>query len=363
MRALGRPVWQPLADRADRTDGTAAECARPLQGHFVVPTLIEIARLVDLEREIFGPVLHLLRYDRDALPALLAQINATGYGLTCGVHSRIDETVLQVAQTVRAGNLYVNRNVVGAVVGVQPFGGEGLSGTGPKAGGPLYLLRLLASCPADAAAAAVRSAGPAAAAPVRGFAADPRDADAAQALHALQAWADANGLAGLASLGERAAALSPALGWRTLAGPTGEANLYAVLPRDQVLCLAPAGAEGDTTRLAQLAAVLAVGSRALWPADASALRDRLPADVRERVALAQDWTADAVAFDAVLHAGPPDHLQAVLATLAARSGALIGVTPWSATTDALPLHRLVIERSLSLNTAAAGGNASLMSVG
>ena len=357
MRALGRPVWQPLAD------GAAAGCAQPLHGHFVLPTLIEIERLADLEREIFGPVLHLLRYDRDALPALLAQINATGYGLTCGVHSRIDETVVQVAQTVRAGNLYVNRNVVGAVVGVQPFGGEGLSGTGPKAGGPLYLLRLLASCPADAAAAAVRSAGPAAAAPVRGFAADPRDADAAQALRALQAWADANGLAGLAQLGERAAALSPALGWRTLAGPTGEANLYAVLPRDQVLCLAPAGAEGDAARLAQLAAVLAVGSRALWPADASALWHRLPADVRERVALAQDWTADAVVFDAVLHAGPPDHLQAVLATLAARRGAIIGVTPWSATTDALALHRLVIERSLSLNTAAAGGNASLMSIG
>ncbi|MBC7729569.1 MAG: hypothetical protein H7242_18550, partial [Microbacteriaceae bacterium] len=101
----------------------------------------------------------------------------------------------------------------------------------------------------------------------------------------------------------------------------------------------------------------------LWPADASALWQRLPADVRERVALAQDWTADAVDFDAVLHAGPPDHLQAVLVTLAARSGAIIGVTPWSATTDAWPLHRLVIERSLSLNTAAAGGNASLVSIG
>ena len=109
--------------------------------------------------------------------------------------------------------------------------------------------------------------------------------------------------------------------------------------------------------------MLAVGSRALWPADARALWDRLPADVRERVALAQDWTGDAATFDAVLHAGPADHLQAVLATLAARRGAIVGVTPWSATTDTLPLERLVIERSLSINTAAAGGNASLMSIG
>src|SRR6185436_14400251 len=103
---------------------------------------IEIARLAELEREVFGPVLHVLRYDREDLAALLGQINATGYGLTLGVHTRIDEIVAQVVEAAHAGNIYINRNVVGAVVGVQAFGGEGLSGTGPKAGGPHYLLRL-----------------------------------------------------------------------------------------------------------------------------------------------------------------------------------------------------------------------------
>jgi RHH-type proline utilization regulon transcriptional repressor/proline dehydrogenase/delta 1-pyrroline-5-carboxylate dehydrogenase len=377
MRALGRSVWQPLADGsgasaglgadadadADADAGSAAAQAPALRGHFIAPTLIEIEHLAELQREVFGPVLHLLRYDRDALPALLAQINATGYGLSCGVHTRIDETVVQVAQTVRAGNLYVNRNIVGAVVGVQPFGGEGLSGTGPKAGGPLYLLRLLAHGPADAAARAVAAAGTPAEAPVRGFALNPWQADAAPALMALKAWAQGQGRADLAQACDRAAAQSPVGAWRALPGPTGEANLYAVLPREQVLCLAPPGALGDAARLLQLAAVLAVGSRALWPSDARGLWQHLPADVRERVALAQDWTAAAVVFDAVLHAGPADHLRAVLATLAARRGAIVGITQLDLAAHELPLQRLVIERSLSINTAAAGGNASLMTIG
>ncbi len=379
MRALGRPVWQPLADAGLAADaaqtadaGDAADACRPpaagagpgaLKGCFVVPTLIEIERLADLQREVFGPVLHLLRYDRDALPALLADINATGYGLTCGVHTRIDETVALVAQTVQAGNLYVNRNQVGAVVGVQPFGGEGLSGTGPKAGGPLYLLRLLAHCPAGAAVAAVAAAGVPATAPVRGLAADLRDADAGQALQALQVWALGQGLAELAQCCERAARQSPSGPWRALPGPTGEANLYALLPRQQVLCLAPAGPAGDAARLAHLAAVLAVDSRALWPADSRALCDRLPVAVRERIVLAQDWTGDAAAFDAVLHAGTADDLRAVLARLATRRGAIVGVIPLAGANDQLPLHRLVIERALSINTAAAGGNASLMTIG
>lgn len=102
------------------------------------------------EKEVFGPVLHVVRYNRNELDKLVEQINASGYGLTLGVHTRIDETIARVTGSAKVGNLYVNRNMVGAVVGVQPFGGEGLSGTGPKAGGPLYLYRLLSSRPQDA---------------------------------------------------------------------------------------------------------------------------------------------------------------------------------------------------------------------
>ncbi|MGH7088731.1 MAG: L-glutamate gamma-semialdehyde dehydrogenase, partial [Stellaceae bacterium] len=110
-------------------------------GSFFAPRAFEIASLSLLHGEVFGPILHVVRWAGDRLDQVLDAIEATGYGLTLGVHSRIDETARYVEARARAGNIYVNRSMIGAVVGVQPFGGEGLSGTGPKAGGPYYLHR------------------------------------------------------------------------------------------------------------------------------------------------------------------------------------------------------------------------------
>lgn len=115
-----------------------SECAA---GTFFAPRAFEIESIAQLEREVFGPVLHVLRYRADELDAVIDDINATGYGLTVGLHSRIDTTIDYIHSRLKIGNTYVNRNQIGAVVGVQPFGGEGLSGTGPKAGGPRYLHR------------------------------------------------------------------------------------------------------------------------------------------------------------------------------------------------------------------------------
>jgi len=112
-------------------------------GTFVAPHLFQIDKLDDLDNEIFGPVLHIIRYKADDLKAVSEQINNSGYGLTLGVHSRIKTTQTYFADHIRAGNVYINRNMIGAVVGVQPFGGQGLSGTGPKAGGPHYLNRFV----------------------------------------------------------------------------------------------------------------------------------------------------------------------------------------------------------------------------
>jgi RHH-type proline utilization regulon transcriptional repressor/proline dehydrogenase/delta 1-pyrroline-5-carboxylate dehydrogenase len=355
MAARGHDVWRlPLEVNDD--DGAPA-------GIFVAPTVIEIERIDELQREVFGPVLHVLRYARDELPAVLEAVNATGYGLTQGAHTRIDETVAQVLAASRAGNVYVNRNVVGAVVGVQPFGGEGLSGTGPKAGGPLYLLRLLAERPAQAARLAVARAGQASLPPVRGLATEPLAASrGGDALDALRAWAMAQGQALLVAHCDRAAAESPVGIWHALPGPTGEVNLYAVLPRETVLCLAGEGAAGDADRLAQLAAVLAVGSRALWPASAQALRERLPADVRECIALAQDWQAPNAHFDAVLLHGDAAARLATGQALAARPGPIVGLAALARGRAQVPLERVIVERALSINTAAAGGNASLMTL-
>lgn len=111
-------------------------------GYFMPPTAIAIDDINVLEKEVFGPVLHVIKYKRKALNEVISQINKTGYGLTLGIHSRINQTVEYIRQRIHVGNCYVNRNMIGAVVGLQPFGGEGLSGTGPKAGGPHYLQRL-----------------------------------------------------------------------------------------------------------------------------------------------------------------------------------------------------------------------------
>ncbi|PJD93567.1 MAG: bifunctional proline dehydrogenase/L-glutamate gamma-semialdehyde dehydrogenase [Legionella sp.] len=111
-------------------------------GYFMPPTAIAIDHISTLEKEVFGPVLHVISYKREHLDQVIEQINQTGYGLTLGIHSRLNSTVDYIRHRVKVGNCYVNRNIVGAVVGLQPFGGEGLSGTGPKAGGPHYLPRL-----------------------------------------------------------------------------------------------------------------------------------------------------------------------------------------------------------------------------
>jgi len=111
--------------------------------HLVAPVIFELQRVADLKEEVFGPVLHVVRWSGAVAP-LVQEINALGYGLTLGVQTRIDGRAERIADGARAGNVYVNRNMIGAVVGVQPFGGEGLSGTGPKAGGPHYLYRFCA---------------------------------------------------------------------------------------------------------------------------------------------------------------------------------------------------------------------------
>ncbi|WP_331842634.1 trifunctional transcriptional regulator/proline dehydrogenase/L-glutamate gamma-semialdehyde dehydrogenase [Pantoea agglomerans] len=320
-------------------------------GTFVKPTLIELGQVSDLDKEIFGPVLHVVRFTRNNLPQLVEQINASGYGLTLGVHTRIDETIAQVTANARVGNLYVNRNMVGAVVGVQPFGGEGLSGTGPKAGGPLYLYRLLAHRPDSALRLTFD----------RQDAERPADSTLRQSLLAphlaLSNWAKDK--PELAELCQHYGDLAQAGVVRLLPGPTGERNTFSLLPRDQVLCLA----DNEQDALIQLAAVTSVGSKALWQDDElhRTLLASLPDAVKARITLARDPLA--AEFDAVIYHGDADQLRTLCEQIAAREGAIVSVQGFARGETNLLLERLLIERSLSVNTAAAGGNASLMTIG
>ncbi|ALB66349.1 trifunctional transcriptional regulator/proline dehydrogenase/L-glutamate gamma-semialdehyde dehydrogenase [Cronobacter dublinensis] len=346
MRAKGRKVFQAVRDNS--------QDAREWQtGTFVTPTLIELESFDEMKKEVFGPVLHVVRYNRNNLAGLIEQINKAGYGLTLGVHTRIDETIAQVTGSAHVGNLYVNRNMVGAVVGVQPFGGEGLSGTGPKAGGPLYLYRLLASRPEAAVQTTLERH-------------DARYAQDAQVKtlitrphQALTEWAA--GRPELRALCEHYLTLSQSGVQRTLPGPTGERNTYTLLPRERVLCLA----DNEQDLLVQLAAVTSAGSRVLWPDESlqRTLAKQLPAAVNAIIDFAKQDVLFSQSFDAVIYHGDSDQLRALCEKVAAREGAIVSVQGFGRGETNLLLERLWLERSLSVNTAAAGGNASLMTIG
>ena len=291
---------------------------------FVPPTIIEIGAIADVEREVFGPVLHVLRYRRDDLPVLIDAINATGYGLTFGLHTRLDETVAEVTARVKAGNLYVNRNVIGAIVGVQPFGGRGLSGTGPKAGGPLYLGRLVGTAPV-----AIQPMG-AAGTPLAEFA----------------AWLDAQGEVRAAEAARRYGAASALGVERELPGPVGERNLYALHPRGRIL-MRPVTVAGLYD---QMAAVLATGNRGRL--DGMALPHGLPPRVAAAFApdAAEPLAAALVEGDAV----------PVAEELAVLDGPIVPLLAMGE--SGYPIELLLEEVSISINTTAAGGNASLMTI-
>ncbi len=217
-------------ERARAEARVLRELSVPARGTFVGPTLIELSGIADLEREVFGPVLHVVRFAAGRLDAVVDAINATGYGLTFGLQTRIDDRVQAMTDRVRAGNIYVNRNQIGAIVGSQPFGGEGLSGTGPKAGGPHYLARFCQS-------GAIRT--------------DDRWTSPMQTLPAAQT----------------GTAVPPDL---SLPGPTGESNLLTLHARAPLLCLGP----GSDAAAEQARAVRDLGGTAIV-ADGELAPDRV----------------------------------------------------------------------------------------
>ncbi|WP_242224697.1 trifunctional transcriptional regulator/proline dehydrogenase/L-glutamate gamma-semialdehyde dehydrogenase [Shinella zoogloeoides] len=332
MRELGNKVEQlPLS--AGTENGT-----------FVPPTIIELKTLSDLKREVFGPVLHVIRFRRADLDRLIDDINASGYGLTFGLHTRLDETIAHVVSRIKVGNIYVNRNIIGAVVGVQPFGGRGLSGTGPKAGGPLYIGRLVQKAPVPPQQDSVHT--------------DP-------ALRDFITWLDHKGKAAEGATA-RGFANRSALGLeRELPGPVGERNIYALHPRGRIL-LVP---KTEAGLLRQVAAALATGNQividsvdALKPVLAD-----LPASVAARLSWTADWAKDSP-FAGALVEGEAEDVQRVNRKIAALPGPLVLVqaaTTAELTSDpeAYCLNWLLEEVSTSINTAAAGGNASLMAIG
>lgn len=288
-----------IADHIDkaRAEGRViAEMTAPTEGTFIPPTMIRIDSISDLEREIFGPVLHIATFKSTQLNKVIDDINATGYGLTFGLQTRIDDRVQHVSERIEAGNIYVNRNQIGAIVGSQPFGGEGLSGTGPKAGGPNYLLRF--DVP------------------------DMKSVD--------EKWEGTQ--SALPKLPDHIGAVFDTI---TLPGPTGETNRLSSMPRPALLCMGP----GKVTATEQARAVSALGGDTLeltGQIDVAAL-------------------ADGPSYGGILWWGDEETARAIEQALAKRTGPIVPLIRGLPDTA-----HVRAERHLCVDTTASGGNAKLL---
>ncbi len=269
-----------------------------LRGTFIGPTVIRVSGVAQMPREIFGPVLHIATFKASQIGAVVQAVNATGYGLTFGLHTRIDDRVQEVVEALRVGNIYVNRNQIGAVVGSQPFGGEGLSGTGPKAGGPHYLLRFTV--------AAVPEAEP------------------DSVITAPETVRRALGASGAA----------PALTVLDLPGPTGESNRLTSHSRAPLLCLGP----GVAAALAQAEAIRSLGGQAV-----------------EAPGLVPDALGHLTGFSGAIWWGDAQTAREIVQTLAARKGPILPLI-----TDLPDAGHAVLERHTCIDTTASGGNAQLL---
>jgi len=282
----------------------------PDAGHFVPPTVIRLNSIAELAEEIFGPVLHVVTFDADEIDSVVDAVNETGYGLTFGLHTRIDDRVEQVTERLNVGNIYVNRNQIGAVVGSQPFGGEGLSGTGPKAGGPSYVARFTRPdrfhLPADDGTTI--------------------SADKVQAAI------------------NSAPKVRTQISTASLPGPTGESNRLSTYGRGVVLCLGP------TAMLARQQAKVAKEAGCTPICIVPGAEDGLDGVVQP------DVLTKLENFAAVIYAG--ENAQDYREALAAREGAII---PLLCENDLE--ERLRLERHICIDTTAAGGNASLLAQG
>ena len=287
----------------------------PHEGNFVGPAVISVAGIEGLGKEVFGPVLHIATFKSGEIDRVVHDINASGYGLTFGLHTRIDQRVEALTTSLRVGNIYINRNQIGAIVGSQPFGGEGLSGTGPKAGGPHYLKRFTQITAASHLKYKIQG---------EVLSLD----DVQTGLGALESPKDI------------------ALDTREMRGPTGESNRLSTYGRGTILCLGP------TLVAAQTQAEIATqaGCVPLIICDGASKAEGLSGHLNFEDLI------DLQGFDGVAFWANREDMRRLRKALAARKGAILPIFD-----DMDMEERCVLERHISIDTTAAGGNVSLLS--
>ena len=318
----------------------------PEQGFFVSPTVIKLEGIHELEEEIFGPILHVATFKADEIDQVINQINAKGFGLSFGLHTRMDKQIERIVKRVKAGNIYINRNQIGAIVGSQPFGGEGLSGTGPKAGGPHYVRRFMKSAPM---AQIEVYATPTVSASQLQHAIETMDAKEKEGGQALDLPKQLQPL-----FGELPATLAATA--KEMPGPTGELNRLSFHPRGVVLCLGPDlenafKQAGIALSQGNSVVVVAPGAEQYFAAVIAEGVDVIAVD-----GLLQPEALESVnGFAAVTSSATQSTLSGYRLALSQRQGALLPLI-----TELDAPERFVIERHLCVDTTAAGGNASLI---
>ena len=326
----------------------------PNDGSYVSPAVVEVGGIEDLEREIFGPILHVATFKARDIDKVVDSINNRGYGLTFGLHTRIDDRVQQIVERIHVGNVYVNRNQIGAIVGSQPFGGEGLSGTGPKAGGPQYVARFRRTASAESHDA---PKGEALSLKKLQSAIDGLDArNWSMRTNRVEVLRKA--LSGKSGVIRKALAETAALDMtpQTLPGPTGESNRLAMYPKGPVLCLGPT----LDIAVAQAVQALGVGCPAVIVA-AGAEQAIQPLKAAGVPVTALEGCIEAKALSelkgiaAVAATGASEWTRELRLALAERDGAIVSLE-----TQTISPERYVVERHLCIDTTAAGGNASLL---
>lgn len=342
---IDRKAQQVLLEHIESMRKTARMCyqtklqAECEEGIFVAPTVFEIGSITELKREVFGPVVHIIRFEGKDLDAVINEINSSGYGLTQGLHSRLEETAAKVYNRIKAGNIYINRNTVGAVVGVQPFGGEGLSGTGPKAGGPLYLYRLVNTQVQPQSQLSKK---------VVNFSLVDNFVNCLNQLDL-----NAEQVAALTNLAAELKQHSPLTEQVNLPGPTGERNFMLFAARGYVGCLA----NSLYDYCVQVIHAYATGNQVIMPVDGVA--DALGSHLPKSSYYSHDLTTVNLIHAVLVSADYTDIAKFKL-DLAKRDSLLTHILP--AANGGYNLHLLVTERTVSINVTATGGNVQLMSI-
>ncbi|MCV2528589.1 MAG: trifunctional transcriptional regulator/proline dehydrogenase/L-glutamate gamma-semialdehyde dehydrogenase [Candidatus Lightella neohaematopini] len=319
-------------------------------GSFVTPTIIELDSVDQLNKEIFGPVLHIIRYDKNELNNIIKQINCNGYGLTFGLQTRIEYTTNNIVKYINAGNCYINRNIIGAVVGVQPFGGEKLSGTGPKAGGPLYLYRLVNKRNNLTVPNIIKSLNKIS-----------FDSEGTRYLYNILCDWIRDKYPNIINICNEYNKISNSGNSYLLEGPTGELNKYKLLPRKYILCVA----DQEIDLVVQLIAVFCIGSYPVLISNlqsCSKILKILPELIKNTILVINDWSSKSIIIDTIIIHSDNKGLNRLIKFIKSSTDEepLINIQNYNFGDHKISLERLLLERTISVNTTAIGGNTTLI---